>query len=90
MKREAFAHEAEVRLILVRHGSDSSDPVFRTHIDPNAVFDEISFDPRLEIFERKERETLIRNLGYAGPFRESQLYNRVLLQVVLDSPPTLG
>ena len=72
---------------MVRHRSDSSDPIFRTRIDPNAVFDEITLDPRLEIFERKEREMVIRNIGYTGPFRESQLYQGVLLQVLLDKPP---
>ena len=86
MKREAFAHEAEVRLMVVRHRSDSPDTVFRIRIDQNVVFDEITFDPRLEIFERKEREAVIRKLGYSGPFRESQLYQGVILQVLLDKP----
>lgn len=87
MKREAFAHEAEVRLIAVRHKADSTATLFRLQIDPNAVFDEITFDPRLETFERLEREEYIRNLGYSGPFRESQLYQGVMLEVRLDKPP---
>ena len=90
MKREAFANEAEVRLILVRHGSDSSDPVFRTHIDPNAVFDEISFDPRLASFERIERESVIKDLGYTGPCREWLLYKPTHLLVALDRPSPPG
>jgi hypothetical protein len=90
MKREAFAHEAEVRLIRVSHGADSSNPVHRIQIDPNAIFDEISFDPRLATFERKEREAVIRDFGYAGPFRESDLYQRVVIEVVLDRPPPTG
>ena len=87
MKREAFAHEAEVRLIAVHQKSEAADPLFRVGIDPNEVFDEMTFDPRLEIFERRERETLIRELGYTGPFRESGLYERVLLEVGLSKPP---
>jgi hypothetical protein len=92
MKRQAFAHEGEVRLIVVRRTSNSTDsgPLLRIKIDPNAVFDQITFDPRLEIFERKERETMIKNLGYAGPFCESQLYQGVILQVFLDGPPKMG
>jgi hypothetical protein len=90
LKRDAFAHEAEVRLIQVCHGSDSPDPVLRVQIDPNAVFNEISFEPRLAAFERKEREVAIRNLGYTGPFRESGLYDGVLLQVSLNRPPPAG
>lgn len=87
MKREAFAHEVEVRLMVIRHKSDSSDVVFRIWIDPNTVFDEITFDPRLEIFERKERESLISGLGYTGQFRESSLYQKVLLQIRLERSP---
>lgn len=87
MKREAFAHEAEVRLIAIHHKANSSDTIFRVQFDPNAVFDEITFDPRLEIFERKEREKLIRNLGFTGPFRESRLYQGIIYQIFLDKPP---
>ena len=91
VKREAFAHEAELRLIRVSHESNSStEPIVRVPIDPNVVFDEISFDPRLAIFERKEREETIRNLGYKGSFRESALYQRVLMQVLINTPPKLG
>jgi len=43
MKRQAFAHEAEVRLILVRHGADSSNTVLPIQVDPNAVFDSRRF-----------------------------------------------
>ncbi|MCE5309703.1 MAG: hypothetical protein LLG20_18880 [Acidobacteriales bacterium] len=88
MKRDAFAHEAEVRLMLVRHGGNSSNALLRIHIDPSAVFDEISFDPRLATFERREREIAFRNHGYTGQFRESGLYQRVILQVVLPKPPS--
>ena len=87
LKREAFAHEAEVRLIQVRHGPDSPDALLRVQIDPNTVFDEISFEPRLAVFERKEREEAVSDLGYTGPFCESGLYDRVLLQVSLSRPP---
>jgi hypothetical protein len=87
MKRAPFAHEAEVRLIVVGHLSDSSDPLFRAPFDPNEVFDEVSFDPRLAPFERVERESVIKDLGYTGRCRESRLYRGMLLQIVLDSPP---
>lgn len=52
-------------------------------IEPSAVFDEISFDPRLETFERRERGAVIRSLGYKGAITESDLYQRTLLQVGL-------
>jgi hypothetical protein len=87
MKREAFAHEAEVRLVRVCPGGNSSERILRIEIDPNAIFDEMSFDPRLATFERGEREAVIKDLGYTGPFRESDLYRRVIPQIILSKPP---
>jgi hypothetical protein len=72
------------------HGQDSQDPVLRVQIDPNVVFDEIAFDPHLAAFERQEREVATKNLGYTGPFCESALYQRVLLEVYLNKPPSTG
>jgi hypothetical protein len=52
-------------------------------INPNAVFEEIAFDPRLAPFERIERETRIKTLGYSGPVATDALYQRTLFEVVL-------
>jgi hypothetical protein len=84
LKREAFSHEAEVRLIYVRHHTDPPQPLLHIPIDPVEVFDEITFDPRLVTFERKERESVVRSLGYTGSIGESLLYQRTLLEVVLN------
>jgi hypothetical protein len=84
MKRAAFLHEAEVRLIaIIHHETTSTNGVFKISIDPNTVFDEITFDPRLETFQRKEREASFRDLGYTGQFGESSLYQKVLLQIII-------
>jgi hypothetical protein len=83
MKRQAYEHEAEVRLLLVPSKPEHAGETFQIPFDPNAVFDEISFDPRLEAFERLEREKIIASVGYTGQFRTSLLYRRVLLQVAL-------
>lgn len=90
LKRHAFSHEAELRAIFVQQAPEPSEPIFRVPVEPPAVFDEISFDPRLETFERKERETVIRSLGFTGAMRESDLYQRTLLQVgiIEDDKPT--
>jgi hypothetical protein len=90
MKRMAFAHEAEVRLIVVYRQQTSSERTFPIRIDPNSVFDEIAFDPRLERFERMEREAAFKSLGFTGRFGESQLYMGALLQIRLGAPPTAG
>jgi hypothetical protein len=82
LKRRAFDHEREVRLVLLRQGHDTGDSV-EIPIDPNALYDEITPEPRLVTFERLEREVEIRAWGYAGPIRVSELYQRVLLDVHL-------
>lgn len=83
LKRKAFAHEAEVRLIYVCEDPRVTQVLLRVPIDPAEVFDEITFDPRLESFERLERKALIRGLGYQGLIGQSFLYTRTLLQVFL-------
>ncbi|NMF87078.1 hypothetical protein [Aromatoleum petrolei] len=87
LKRSAFSHEAEVRAIFVQHDTDQDHDLLSIPLDPNEVFDEITFDPRLQTSERKEREAVLRSLGYSGSFGESELYHRTLLQVVVSSPP---
>lgn len=71
-KRKAFYHEQEVRIILVGP-SDMKTDNFRIDIDPNEVFEEVYFDPRLK-FERMEREQRVRELGYKGPFGHNDSY----------------
>lgn len=84
-KRVAFRHESEIRLLFVCNQVGYRE-MFRhiEYIDPNEVFDEISFDPRLECFEAEERESAIRSLGYSGTIAKSELYHRTLLTVNLN------
>jgi hypothetical protein len=85
LKRKAFTHESEVRLLFIEDRNKPQDELIRVPIDPEKVFDEISFDPRLLPFERIEREKTFRNIGYRGPFGDSTLYQRALLGVFM--PP---
>ncbi len=48
------------------------------------MFDEITFDPRLEVFERREREAMVRRLGYTGVIADSNAYERTILIVDLE------
>jgi hypothetical protein len=50
-KRQEFSHEAEVRIICVDESNTSEQDVIRVEIDPSEVFEEIAFDPRLELFD---------------------------------------
>lgn len=86
-KRAAFSHEAEVRAVFVRRDAAPEIDVLSIPLDPNEVFDEITFDPRLLSFERKEREAVLRSLGYKGRVGESDLYSRTVLEIVVSSPP---
>ena len=88
LKREAFSHESEVRAIFVQRDDAPALDLFPIPIDINEVFEEITFDPRLQIDERKEREAALTALGYKGSFGKSELYGgRTILQVVLPRPP---
>ena len=82
LKRQAFAHEAEVRLIFVSDDPTPKTNLMRVQIDPNEVFDEVTFDPRLEV-EQRERHDVTRDLGYTGNIVESELYMRSELIVQL-------
>jgi hypothetical protein len=83
MKREAFAHEAEIRLLYLPDEDHTSRDNLDFSININEVFEEIAFDPRLE-YDRHEREATFRRLGYEGPFGESDLYQRVEWIIPLD------
>ncbi|PWB50516.1 MAG: hypothetical protein C3F13_16320 [Anaerolineales bacterium] len=83
LKRDAFAHESEVRLLFISEYAIPNVKNIEIPIDPNTVYDSITFDPRLEIFQRLEHEAKVRDLGFTGTFIESDLYHRIELQVDL-------
>lgn len=67
LKRAGYEHEAEVRLIYVEEREIGKlEPLLRVPCHPNAVFEDLVFDPRLAEFERIEREALVRKWGYQG------------------------
>jgi hypothetical protein len=80
LKRRFFSHEAEVRVICVDDRENPEQSMIQIPIQPE-IFDEVQFDPRLELFERNEREQRIRGLGYAGCFGSSDSYRGVLLDL---------
>ncbi|RTM09713.1 MAG: hypothetical protein EKK31_05625 [Hyphomicrobiales bacterium] len=85
-KRNYFAHEQEVRLLLIGRSwlQDRPSPKVRlVNIDPNAVFTSISFDPRLQPFELNERITEFRAAGYTGEIVRDPSYQKVLSLLVM-------
>ncbi|MCO8309649.1 hypothetical protein [Pseudomonas mandelii] len=87
LKRNGFFHEDEVRIIaaLTEHAPASS-PVFNARMDINSIFDEMTFDPRLESFEITNRKREFQSWGYTGSFGESGLYQKTFLEVVIRMP----
>lgn len=84
LKRDAFEHENEVRLIYVETRKIPPSDRVTCQIAPNEVFDSVKFDPRLAIFERNERERSATGLGYTGKFETSSLYTAPLLTIILN------
>jgi hypothetical protein len=79
LKRKAFEQEAEVRVILVSPFEFEKNIIHipfehDKRIDPNELFDQVSFDPRLLDFELQERRDCAQKLGYTGNFDDSDLY----------------
>lgn len=85
LKRRAFAHESEVRLICIDERGRERTDLLSVSVDIDSVIEEVSFDPRLIAFERREREARARALGYEGPFGKPDLYQKVLHLVPLKN-----
>lgn len=74
-KRAQFSHESEVRIVCV--GTEklgTGDAIRNFPVNPNALFTDVAFDPRLMTFERREREKALRAAGYSGPVRDDVSY----------------
>lgn len=81
-KRQRFSHENEVRLLCLSQEKLGSGPDIRKFaIDPNSLFTEIAFDPRLISFERLERKEWFQTKGYSGPIKEDASYMGVLTRI---------
>jgi len=83
LKRQAFAHEDEVRLIWVCDDKRDVDKVMTVNVNPNDFIEEVTFDPRLVRFELLERQQRAKALGYEGTFTESAVYQKAFFQTAL-------
>ena len=74
VKRPAFRHEAEVRLLWYA-AKDSADGLFRYAVNPHELVDQIMIDPRLPTAEYYKAKMMIRNqTGYSGKILRSLIY----------------
>lgn len=76
VKRKAFAHEKEIRLIQLDWGFQvPSDDIYRYEIDPHELITQVMIDPRVshEEFKRIKADILTKT-GYKGDIKRSLLY----------------
>lgn len=84
-KRVYFRHEAEVRILnIVAGGLDGSPDFIHLPFEPNELFEEVSFDPRLSPFERAERKAELERLGYTGTISEDQSYHKIIRGITME------
>jgi hypothetical protein len=69
-KRREFSHEREIRLVY----SGQSADVHAFTIDPNGLFDEVVFDPRMDIELYEAYKAAVRKKGFTNRIDQSVLY----------------
>jgi hypothetical protein len=96
VKRPAFAHEDEVRLIYVElRPIDNFPPRIQVRLpDVNNLIDEVWFDPRLQGLDLSDRADMARReygtSGYKGPISTWETYQRTFLEIGVPSFAELG
>lgn len=74
-KRVQFRHEAEVRLIYCAEEKTCFSDVFSYNISPDNLFNEVLFDPRMNLEQQKLCTEAISCLGYNFSTRRSMMYD---------------
>jgi len=76
IKRKAFEHEKEIRLIHLDWGHELPDSnLFKYEIDPHDLISQVMIDPRISYDEFKNIQKKIENkTGYKGDIKRSLLY----------------
>lgn len=76
IKRRAFVHEKEVRILFHAWGDYSCESKIHSYrIDPHELIDQIMIDPRVNYQEFKQIKSKIKEeLGYNGSIKRSLLY----------------
>lgn len=74
LKRLAFTHEKEIRIVYHNYECNSEDKIYTYPINPNLCFKEIVIDPRIPQSEYLKIKQEIRNSGYENRIVQSGLY----------------
>ena len=84
VKRNAFKHEKEVRLLYDEWDDDFSKPLYRYDVDPHTLIKQIMIDPRKPHAEFKVLKQIIRKVtGFKGEIKRSLLYT-LPKDIILD------
>ncbi|MDQ6987895.1 MAG: DUF2971 domain-containing protein [Mariprofundaceae bacterium] len=76
VKRKAFEHENEVRLLYEEWSDDTSSEIYPYSINPHKLISQIMIDPRRRCSEFTTLERIIRKAtGFKGPIKRSRLYS---------------
>lgn len=85
-KRMRFSDEREVRLLCVGVGRlGAGEKVRHFQVDPQALFTEVAFDPRILTFEQRERADKLRSMGFEGTIVEDPAYVSVINVIPMTS-----
>lgn len=76
VKRPAFKHEREVRLLFFQHNEHlATDDLYEYAVDPHKFVDQIMIDPRMSEKDASNLKGHIRTqTGFSGPIKRSLLY----------------
>ncbi|MHB8094103.1 MAG: DUF2971 domain-containing protein [Candidatus Aminicenantales bacterium] len=74
IKRIAFSHEKEIRLIYWAEDSEALSELFQYRIDPNYLIEEIVFDSRIDQNIFRIYKDHIKRLNFQGAIIHSSLY----------------
>lgn len=89
IKRTEFDHEKEVRLIFQfckdGFGGTLPDKIWKFQIDPNALFDEVIFDPRMSDTDLAACRQELGKLGFTRTIDRSPLYKIPNLRVKIKA-----
>lgn len=90
LKRKEFEHEAEVRLLYQFNQDGCADQrpetIWQFPIDPNALFDDLLFDPRMDDADFRAESQRLQSLGFAKLVKQSTLYKLPNLNIQIQSP----
>lgn len=74
VKRRAFTHEREIRLLYLERDRGQRD-IYPYPVDPHALVDQVMIDPRLPLADlSKTKDEIRKRTGFKGPVLRSLLY----------------